>query len=391
MRALPELAALFEQKWHRSATLHAIAPGRINLIGEHVDYLGGHVVPAAIDLGVSVLFAPDESRKLKIRADDLDSEGTWDKNGLREANESWRRYIDGCLKELEAIGVPAPSGRALIASDLPTGAGLSSSAALEVAVLLMCLHAAAGQSLDSRELALMAQRVENKHVGTQCGIMDQFASVHGKQGQFMVLDCESLEVRYVNGAPEGCTWLLVNSMVSHELGGQYNEIRRDLESGEHKLGLGPLKSLEPDTLEQAVSAAGLSPTETRRTRYAVGEMARTRSFITALENGEGATAGTLLQETHWGLSRDLGVSTRELDALVTSAAKVPGWLGGRMMGGGFGGCTLNLIETRSIDAFKQRVTTDFEHRFDLSPDMYPVKLESGACCIAIHGEQQKAR
>jgi galactokinase len=211
--------------------------------------------------------------------------------------------------------------------------------------------------------------------------MDQFASVHGRKNQFMILDCDSLDFRYVDAATPDCCWVLVNSMVSHQLGDQYNEIRRDLESAMQKMGTESFLSLTVADVE--ATKGDLSAREYSRSRYAVGELLRTPQFVAALSVGEVAEAGQLLQETHRGLSQDLGVSTPELDALIDAATSVEGWYGGRMMGGGFGGCTLNLVANSAICRFRETVGADFRKRFDLIPDFYDVSIGSGACCATL--------
>lgn len=371
----------FRQRFATPAQWHSFAPGRVNLLGEHVDYLGGRVLPAAIDKGISITARFERSGSLEILAADFDSEVEWTASALEKApakgkSHGWQTYFWGCLKELSRLpGFAWRGGQLRISGDLPAGAGLSSSAAFEVATLQL-FAAALGLELKGRELALAAQRVENLHVGTQCGIMDSFASVHGREGQFMSLDCARLEYTLHPGQMPGYSFILLHSMVSHELGDNYNRIRADLESAEKAIGCGRLVDLQPEQVEAARSR--MSEIEYRRARYAVGEVARTKAFIQAISSGNAVAAGGLMTRTHEGLSRDLGVSTPELDALVELSRDIEGWVGGRMMGGGFGGCTLNLVDTHQLPVYLKKIRAGFEKRYNLRPHTYPVSLERGA-------------
>jgi len=372
----PDLQDLFFKRFKIAPSQVSFAPGRINLIGEHVDYLGGKVLPAAIDLGITVLGSSDTSSTLVVSALDLDEEVVWKKEAMSGAvPPSWQAYVWGVIKEIMALGIDFPSGKIAFSGDLPKGAGLSSSAALEVALANYFLKAA-NKKVDSVALSKIAHRAENLHVGTNCGIMDQFASVHGRCQHFMILDCASLETEYVRMKLGEHSWLLINSMVSHELGSQYNDIRSELESAENKINKGPLITLTLPILEESKNR--LTTGEFERARYVIGEIKRTKHFISAIQGDNLIEAGQLLTQTHWGLSQDLKVSTEELDALVNSASQCEGWLGGRMMGGGFGGCSLNLVHNDFRDAIVTHVQNNFRVSFDLTPEIIPVTLGQGA-------------
>ncbi|MBF0244770.1 MAG: hypothetical protein HQL31_05810 [Planctomycetes bacterium] len=358
------------------ATLHSFAPGRINLLGEHVDYLGGKVLPAAIDKGISAIGAPAQEGPLRIFSLDLHEELCWESSTLNgPVPEGWQAYPWGVLKELAALAVPWHGGQLMICGDLPAGAGLSSSAALNVALIDYFL-AAAEKEMSGQERALLAQRVENRHIGTACGIMDPFASIHGEIGKVLELDCQTLEYRAVALHPTASTWILLNSMVSHKLGADYNSIRAELESAREKLGGRSLVTMDIETLRSCKNK--LTESEYRRASYVIGEIRRTAAFIDAMQAGHSEQMGILLRETHQGLSRDLRVSTPELDALVEIAEGVPGWYGGRMMGGGFGGCTLNLVASENSESFLKRLRSEFQKRFGMEPLSYPVTIGAGA-------------
>jgi len=297
--ARSELTRIHEVTFGEPATLLSAAPGRINLLGEHVDYLGGRVLPAAIDRGISVLGRPTTDGVLRAWSVDFGERVDWDRGILSQpAPGSWRTYLWGVVRELAARGVPWTGASLVIAGDIPLGAGLSSSAALEVA-LLGWLSRAAGQPVTGTDLALLARKVENDQVGTACGIMDQFVSVHGCAGHVLDLDCESLDFRRFQTNLPGHCWVLVNSMVRHELGDQYNRIRVELESAEATLGSGPLIQVPETVVERA---AGLTATERARALYVTGEARRTRAFVDAAVSGDAARVGELLVQTHHGLS-----------------------------------------------------------------------------------------
>lgn len=374
MIALTQLRDHYRLHYQQAPKLISFAPGRINLLGEHVDYLGGEVLPAGIDRGIHVL-GESAPGTLLLRSTASEESAEWTESILDEEPPSgWLAYVWGVLKELSGAGMPWVGGKILVAGDLPQGAGLSSSAALEVALIQYFTHCASF-ALPTKEIALMAQKVENLHVGTQCGIMDQFISVHAEKDRFLRLNCKTLEYDSIPFELHECQLVLANSMISHKLGADYNSIRMDLENAEKKLGR-RLAELTPAELKSENKQ--LTESEARRAEYATSEMSRTPRFVDAARRGDAAEAGKLMCETHEGLSRLLGVSTQELDSLVEFASSVPGWYGGRMMGGGFGGCTLNLVRKEKIEDFYNQVPQMFKGRFGVAPELYRVRLERGA-------------
>jgi len=376
----PELIQIHSDVHGTDPTLLSTAPGRINLLGEHVDYLGGRVLPAAIDRGITVVGRPSGDGVLRVHSVAFDERIEWDEGILScAAPGSWRTYLWGVLRELAARGVPWTGATLVVAGDVPLGAGLSSSAALEVA-LLGWLTRAAGQAIVGADLARLARKVENDQVGTACGIMDQFVSVHGRAGHVLNLDCETLDYRLFRADLNEHCWVLVNSMVQHDLADQYNQIRFELESAETKLAAGPLLQV-PE--ERIAAARGLTGSERARARYVTAEARRTRAFVAAAEAGDVQTVGELLVQTHHGLGGQMKVSTPELDAIVEIGAAFGGWIGGRMIGGGFGGCVLNLVREDAEAAFTEHVRAAFRDRFGLDCEVYPVTLADGWRVVGI--------
>ena len=380
MLCVADLTRTHREMFGERPTLLSTAPGRINLLGEHVDYLGGRVLPAAIDRGITVMGRPAEDGLLRVLSVDFGERIVWDREiTSRAAPGSWQTYLWGVLRELAALGVPWTGATLVIAGDVPRGAGLSSSAALEVA-LLGWFSAAAGRAIEGAELARLARKVENDQVGTACGIMDPFVSVHGQAGLVLDLDCATLRYRTFRADLPDHGWILINSMVEHDLGDQYNRIRSELESAEQKLARGPLL----DVPEASVLEAGdLSPSERERALYVIGEARRTREFVDAAGAGSVQRVGELLAQTHRGLSNQMRVSTPELDAIVEFSTGFPGWTGGRMIGGGFGGCVLGLVRSDAESAYSHPVRAAFRSRFGIDCEVYPVALTDGARVVEI--------
>ncbi|MCB1174373.1 MAG: galactokinase [Leptospiraceae bacterium] len=356
----------------------AFAPGRINLIGEHIDYLGGIVLPAAVQQGITMVAGPHPDQKsILIRAMDMNAEVEWTAADLANGAvpTGWQAYLWGVLAELRKAGAAWTPLQIVFSGDVPAGSGLSSSAALEVAAATL-FTSVQNLSMDPRELALLCQRAEQMHVGTNCGIMDQFASVFGQEHQFIELNCASLDYRLHPLDLGDSELVLVNSMISHNLGADYNQIRADLETARSKLAVASLLEISLDELTARRSVLG--DPEYRRARHACSEFRRVKESITAIASGRWDLLGDLMSQSHISLSRDLGVSTPELDFLIKQSTHCSGWLGGRMMGGGFGGCTLNLIACAMRDSWLEQLTSRFESEFGVSPEVYPVQIGGGA-------------
>ena len=323
------------------------APGRINIIGEHTDYCGGLVMPAAIDRWCRVAAAANGSRRLTVAAEGFGEAVDLDLDALTPRG-AWSDYVAGVAKVLMDAGVAIPGADLKIESTVPIGAGVSSSAAIEVATA-HALLALAGRSADGLTIARWCQTAENDFVGMPCGIMDQYASENGVGGAALVLDCARLTSTPAP-LPEGASFLLVDSGVRHaHVDGAYRDRRADCEAAAKILGLGLLAELPVSALDAALPR--LPPGPAKRCRHVVTETARVRRAADALARGDLAALGVLIDQSHASLRDDMEVSVPEVDRLAQIARETPGVFGARMMGGGFGGCIIALADReRAADA-----------------------------------------
>jgi len=327
------------------------APGRVNLIGEHTDYNEGFVMPAAIAFATWAAIANREDRRLVVHSENYAEtvEFDLDDPSIR-ARGHWSDYVVGVAITLERSGITLRGANLLIRGEVPIGAGLSSSASLEVAVAM----ALAPELVDATKLAKLCRGAENEFVGVQCGIMDQFIACHALAGNALMLDCRSLEYHYAP-LPAGVKMVIANSMIRHELaGGEYN--RRRAECAEAAAYFG--KSLR-DVTEAEIARAKLPEGILRRARHVVTENARVAEARAALERGDLLAFGTLMYESHRSLRDDYEVSCVELDVLVEIARGRAGVYGSRMTGGGFGGCTISLVADDRVDAFRAAIAAGY--------------------------------
>ncbi len=345
------------------------APGRVNLIGEHTDYNQGFVLPAALDLACRITASPHKARCLTARSFNLKAEVSWPIDRL-ERRGDWGDYIAGVAVALRDLGVKLVPAILEIDSSVPMGAGLSSSAALEAGVAL-ALCALAGQQIPLVDLARACQRAESEFVGVRCGIMDQFVSLLGCPDHAVLLDCRSLEYRLVP-LPQDCALVMVNTMVRHELAfSEYNRRRQECDEAAGMLGLS-LRDADPADAER------LPEPLRRRARHVISENARLHRFVAALERHDLTRAGELMYESHRSLRDNYEVSCRELDFLVEAAHKLDGVIGARMTGGGFGGSTVNLVRTRFVPEFRQRIAALYREQFGTEPEIYACHAAGGA-------------
>ena len=361
----PLVIEAFETRY-RSTPDVARAPGRVNLIGEHTDYNAGLVLPVAIDPACYAASAPNRDGVLRVYSENLRQSRQWPIEQLGQLNPvgDWSDYVIGIARQL-----PLGRGRdLLIHSMVPLGAGLSSSAALEVSTAL-----ALGWSgdLPSLELARLCRRAENEFIGLPSGIMDQYVSVFGRENTALLIDCRSLTSEPVE-LPGGIAIVAVNSMVKHELA-KSSYHRRVEECAEAVRDIGSLRDATPDMLGSI-----RNPVALRRARHILTENQRVREFVAASRKGDLAGMGRLLVASHRSLQADYEVSCAELDFLVDTALTLPGTFGARMIGGGFGGCTVNLVDPASVDKFERALGDAYRIKFSIDPAFYRVRPAQGA-------------
>ncbi len=357
------------------------SPGRINLIGEHTDYNNGYVFPGAVEQGIIAELKPNGTRTVQAYSIDLKDRTEFSLDDEKGPSATWARYIFGVCREMMALGVPVEGFNTAFAGDVPLGAGMSSSAALESTYAFALNDMFGGNKIEKMELALVGQRTEHKYVGCNCGIMDQFASVFGKKGSLMRLDCRSGEYAYFPWNPKGYKLMLVNSCVKHELAGSpYNERRLSCEKvaaiiGKHHPEVKTLRDADMKMLDEVKTE--ITDEEYRRARYVIGEVQRVLNVCDALEAGDYETVGKMMYETHYGLSKEYEVSCEELDFL-NDVAKEEGVTGSRIMGGGFGGCTINLVADELYDHFKEVVKKRFAEKYGKEPIVIDVVVGDGS-------------
>lgn len=353
------------------------SPGRINLIGEHTDYNGGFVFPGAVDCGIMAEIKLNGSDKVCAYSIDMDEYAEFGLNEEDAPSQGWAKYIFGVCRETIKRGGKISGFNTVFAGDVPLGAGMSSSAALE-STFAYALSYLFGLDTDRFELARIGQATEHNYIGVKCGIMDQFASCFGKKGNLMRLDCRSMEFEYFPFDPEqhGYKLVLLNSCVKHVLvGSPYNDRRASCERVAAALGQELLRGATMEQLDAIKDS--ISDEDYRRARYVIGEEKRVLDVCEALEKGDYETVGERMYETHWGMSKDYEVSCVELDFLAT-VAKECGVTGCRIMGGGFGGCTINLVKTELYDNFITTAKQKFAAEYGHEPKVISVVISDGA-------------
>ena len=356
------------------------SPGRINLIGEHTDYNGGFVFPGAIDKGMIAEIKPNGTDKVRAFSVDLNDYAEF---GLKEEDApkaSWARYIFGVCRETIKRGGNIQGFDTVFAGDVPLGAGMSSSAALE-STYAFALNDLFSLNIDKFELAKIGQSTEHNYCGVKCGIMDQFASVFGKEGSLIRLDCRSLEYKYFPFNPVGYKLVLLDSVVKHELASSaYNKRRQSCENAAAAIRQKhpEVEFLRDATMDMLNEVKGeISAEDYLRAEYVIGEVQRVLDVCDALEKGDYETVGQKMYETHYGMSKQYEVSCEELDFL-NDVAKKMGVTGSRVMGGGFGGCTINLVKEEKYDAFVKEAFQSYTAKFGHEPKLYNVVISDGA-------------
>jgi galactokinase len=357
------------------------APGRVNLIGEHTDYNDGFVMPAAVAFSTYVAISPRTDRMLSIRSEEIPGNLDFDIDHLPERRTGqWCDYLLGVASVLQQRGSKLTGANVLVHGDVPIGAGLSSSAALEVssALAFMSLN---GTRIALPEVAKLCRKAENEFVGARVGIMDQFVSCMGKAEHAFLLDCRSLEYQFVP-IPPGVELVVCNTRVKHDLAtGAYNQRRAECEEGVHHFakwnpGVHALRDVSVQMLQQ--HSKDLPATIAKRCTHVVLENQRTLEAASAFTAGDLAKVGKLMRESHDSLRDLYEVSCRELDLMVDSAEGLPGFIGGRMTGGGFGGCTVNLVYEDKAQDFASRIAARYKDATGIEPQIYLCAAEDGA-------------
>lgn len=374
------LRSVFEQQFNGCADVYR-APGRVNLIGEHTDYNDGFVMPAAIGFYTFVAAGPREDQKLCVYSEDFSERREFDLSSVQPGPTAhWSDYVRGVAGALLARGHKLRGANLAIKGEVPIGAGLSSSASIEVACALALLGTAALQ-VDRMEVALACQQAEHQYAGAMCGIMDQFISCFGQAGHALMLDCRTLEHESLD-LDGNARIVICNTKVKHTLaGGEYNLRRQDCEDGvqwlkPHIPGIRALRDVTMAQLEEF--GKGLPGVTYRRCRHVIGENDRVRAAAQALKSGDMTRFGSLMGESHASLRDDYEVSCKELDSMVKIASGLDGVYGSRMTGGGFGGCTVNLVREDCVEQFKNVVGCEYEKATGITPEIYVCDAAEGA-------------
>ncbi|MBC6113134.1 galactokinase [Pedobacter fastidiosus] len=360
------------------------SPGRINIIGEHTDYNGGFVMPAAIDKAIYLGVSKREDDEIHLYAEDFKQTHTANINSLEPSKKGWPNYILGVADQIQKRGYKIGGFNLYIDGDVPPGAGLSSSAAVECATAF-ALDQLFSLSISRLDIALIAQKAEHTFAGVNCGIMDQFASAFGKKDQAIVLDCRSMDYRYVPLQLKGYKLVLLNTNVKHSLSeSAYNKRRESCEQGVAWIKDGypnveTLRDVDLAMLDEYVKPKDADVYT--KCKFIVGEIARLIKAADHLEQGHLKELGELMFETHNGLSKDYEVSCKELDFLVDSVKDLDYVLGSRMMGGGFGGCTLNIVKDENIEELIEKISAEYHKEFGINLDAYTVETADGTSVI----------
>ena len=375
-----EIISSFQHKYGNDMPEVYTSPGRVNLIGEHTDYNGSFVFPGAIDKGMIAALRFNGTDKVRAYAIDLDESAEF---GLEEEDlpvQGWAKYIFGVCREIIKKGGSVKAFDTVFSGDVPLGAGMSSSAALE-STYAFALNDMLDLGIDPFELARIGQRTEHNYVGVKCGIMDQFASIFGKKGHLIRLDTKTMEYAYFPFDPEGYKLVLLDTAVKHELASSaYNKRRESCEHAARTIAkrhpeVEFLRDASMEMLEEVRSE--ISAEDFMRAQYVIEETQRVRDVSDALERGDYKTVGEKMFETHHGMSKLYEVSCEELDFL-NEVAREHGVTGSRVMGGGFGGCTINLVKDELYDSFIKDAKAQFNTKYGHEPKVYEVVISDGA-------------
>jgi galactokinase len=381
---IEQLKSAYEAHYQKSATDIFFSPGRVNLIGEHTDYNGGFVFPCALSFGTYLLIAANNEKKINFCSLNIDTTYSLELDRLTKPmpDKAWANYPLGVLAQFLKRGVVIEQGYDILFwGNVPAGAGLSSSAAMEV-VTAFAFNELLGTGYDRTELAKIGQKAEHEFAGVMCGIMDQFASAHGKQDHAIYLNCDTLEFDLVPVKLEGIKVVVSNTHSPHHLdSGAYNDRVRQCQLAVQQIStVRPIKNLAElsQTDFEQVEHAITDEVAHRRARHVVGEVQRTKDAVEALQHGNIQLFGKLMTQSHISLRDDYEVTGLQLDSLAEAAWKVEGVLGSRMTGGGFGGCTVSLVRDEAIPTFIEQVGAEYTEKTGLKADFYIAEIGDGA-------------
>ncbi|WP_088322797.1 galactokinase [Polaribacter tangerinus] len=378
-KILKEVKNTFHQLY-KTTPLLIFSPGRINLIGEHTDYNDGFVFPAAVNKGIFMAIQKSDSDSCKAFAIDKNKMYAFNLTSLeRIPKGGWRNYIIGVAAEVQKLGITLGNFNIAFSGNIPTGAGMSSSAALENS-LVFALNKLFKLNLSRSEMILVSQKAEHNFAGVKCGIMDQYASMFGEKKSALLLDCRTVTSTSYKIDFNNYKLLLINTNVKHDLSeSAYNDRREVCEKVSEMLGVKALRDAKITDLEKLKNQ--VSEEDFKKALYVIEENLRVQQFSRAIEKNDVNMVGKLLYQSHNGLSNMFKVSCKELDFLVEQTVNNSAVLGARMMGGGFGGCTINLIEKSAIKEFKKDISKRYQKEFDKSCSIYEVKLAKGTRII----------
>ena len=381
---IDQLKSAYEAAYQKSATDIFFSPGRVNLIGEHTDYNGGFVFPCALSFGTYILLSKNDEQKINFRSLNMEAIYSLELTQLSEPlpNKAWANYPLGVFAQFIKRGISITQGYDILFwGNVPAGAGLSSSAAMEV-VTAYALNDLLGTNYGLADLAKIGRAAEHEFAGVMCGIMDQFASAHGKVDHAIYLNCDTLEYDLVPVKLDGIKVVVTNTHSPHKLdSGSFNDRVRQCQLAVEQINsvrpiqyLAELSQVDFDQVKDAIT----DETAHRRARHVVGEVQRTKDAVEALKNGDIVKFGQLMNQSHVSLRDDYEVTGPQLDALAEAAWKIDGVLGSRMTGGGFGGCTVSLVREEAISAFIEKVGAEYTEKTGLTADFYIAEIGEGA-------------
>lgn len=381
---IDQLKSAYEAAYQKPATDIFFAPGRVNLIGEHTDYNGGFVFPCALSFGTYILLSKNDEQKINFRSLNMEAIYSLELTQLSEPlpNKAWANYPLGVFAQFIKRGVAITQGYDILFwGNVPAGAGLSSSAAMEV-VTAYALNELLGTQYGLADLAKIGRAAEHEFAGVMCGIMDQFASAHGKADHAIYLNCDTLEYDMVPVKLEGIKVVVTNTHSPHKLdSGSFNDRVRQCQLAVEQINvvrpiqyLAELSQVEFEQIKDAIT----DEIAHRRARHVVGEVQRTKDAVEALKNGDIVKFGQLMNQSHVSLRDDYEVTGPQLDALAEAAWKIDGVLGSRMTGGGFGGCTVSLVQEQAIPTFIEQVGAEYTEKTGLTADFYIAEIGDGA-------------